>query len=90
VAGASYCNKTNSLLQDNVVADLLAVCMYATLQGLTALSMLKTTCEVKPNDWVLVHAAAGGTGQMLVQIASHLGAKVIGTTSTQEKANIAK
>lgn len=42
-------------------------------------------------DWVLVHAAAGGTGQLLTQICSHvLAAKVIGTTSTPEKAEVAK
>jgi NADPH2:quinone reductase len=41
-------------------------------------------------DWVLVHAAAGGTGQLLSQISSHLGARVIGTTSTPEKAEVAR
>lgn len=41
-------------------------------------------------DWVLVHAAAGGTGQLLTQICSHLGAQVIGTTSTPDKARVAK
>ncbi|WIA35499.1 hypothetical protein OEZ86_003928 [Tetradesmus obliquus] len=60
------------------------------LQGLTALSMVKTTCQVAAGDWVLVHAAAGGTGQLLCQLCSHIGAKVIGTTSTPEKAEVAK
>jgi NADPH:quinone reductase-like Zn-dependent oxidoreductase len=41
-------------------------------------------------DWVLVHAAAGGTGQLLTQICNHLGAQVIGTTSTPDKAQVAK
>jgi NADPH2:quinone reductase len=39
---------------------------------------------------VLVHAAAGGTGQLLCQISSHMGARVIGTTSTPEKAEVAR
>lgn len=51
-------------------------------------SLLSPLCLV--GDWVLVHAAAGGTGQMLVQICSHIGAKVIGTTSSAEKADLAK
>jgi len=41
-------------------------------------------------DWVLVHAAAGGTGQLLTQIVSNLGGRVIGTTSTPEKAEVAR
>lgn len=62
------------------------------LQGLTALSQatVDVADEIKPGDWVLVQAAAGGTAQMLTQICSHLGARVIGTTSTPEKANIAR
>ncbi len=46
--------------------------------------------QVKKGDTILVHAAAGGTGQLLVQIATSLGATVIGTVSTKEKAEIAK
>jgi NADPH2:quinone reductase len=41
-------------------------------------------------DWVLVHAAAGGTGQLLTQVCRQLGARIIGTTSTQAKAAVAK
>jgi NADPH:quinone reductase-like Zn-dependent oxidoreductase len=41
-------------------------------------------------DWVLVHAAAGGTGLLLTQIVKHLGGRVIGTTSTPEKAAAAQ
>jgi len=60
------------------------------LQGLTALSMVKITCEVQKGDWVLVHAAAGGTGQLLVRLCDHIGAHVIGTVSTPQKAEVAK
>ncbi|TPX68044.1 hypothetical protein SpCBS45565_g03311 [Spizellomyces sp. 'palustris'] len=56
------------------------------IQGLTALTLAQQAYEVKPGDHVLVHAAAGGTGQMLVQVCKHLGARVIGTTSSEEKA----
>ncbi|WFD28153.1 NADPH:quinone reductase [Malassezia nana] len=61
----------------------------ALIQGLTALTLTHAAYAVQPGDWVLVHAAAGGTGLMLVQIAKHLGARVIGTTSTKEKAEVA-
>jgi NADPH2:quinone reductase len=44
---------------------------------------------LKPGDTVLIHAAAGGMGQLLVQWAKHLGAHVIGTVSTEEKAQTA-
>ncbi|KAJ3415430.1 hypothetical protein HDV05_005024 [Chytridiales sp. JEL 0842] len=60
------------------------------LQGATAMSLLKYVYEVKRGDYVLVHAAAGGTGRLLVQLAKHFGAFVIGTTSTPEKAKTAK
>lgn len=57
---------------------------------MTALSLVRYTYQVKAGDWVLVHAAAGGTGQLITQLASQLGAHVIGTVSTQEKADLAK
>ncbi|KAI8874198.1 NAD(P)-binding protein [Ramicandelaber brevisporus] len=60
------------------------------LQGLTALGQLRNTHETKPGQTVLVTAAAGGTGQALVQIAKLLGATVIGTVSNEEKAAIAR
>lgn len=60
------------------------------LQGMTAHYLLHEYRKVQPNDTVLIHAAAGGMGLLLVQWAKHLGAKVIGTTSTAEKAKIAK
>lgn len=60
------------------------------LQGMTAHYLLHEFRKIKPNDIVLIHAAAGGMGLILVQWAKHLGAHVIGTVSTEEKANIAK
>ena len=60
------------------------------LQGMTAHYLLHEFRKIKANDVVLIHAAAGGMGLLLVQWAKHLGAKVFGTTSTEEKAKIAK
>lgn len=60
------------------------------LQGMTAHYLLHEFRKVKPNDIVLIHAAAGGMGLLLVQWAKHLGARVLGTASTEEKAKIAK
>lgn len=60
------------------------------LQGMTAHYLLHEFRKVKANDIVLIHAAAGGMGLLLVQWAKHLGARVLGTTSTEEKAKIAK
>lgn len=51
---------------------------------------MREAYEIKKGDWVLVHAAAGGVGLLLCQMASYLGAHVIGTTSTEEKAQLAK
>lgn len=59
------------------------------LQGMTAQYLLHDFYRVKKNDYVLVHAAAGGVGLLLVQWLKHLGATVIGTVSTSEKAKIA-
>ena len=60
------------------------------LKGLTAHYLLRRTYRVKQGDTVLVHAAAGGVGLILCQWARHLGARVIGITSTDEKARLAK
>lgn len=60
------------------------------LQGLTAHYLCFSTYPLKPNDWCLIHAAAGGAGQLTVQIAKIVGARVIGTVSTQEKARVAR
>lgn len=60
------------------------------LQGMTAHYLLHEFRKIKANDTVLIHAAAGGMGLLLVQWAKHLGARVLGTVSTEEKAKIAK
>jgi NADPH2:quinone reductase len=60
------------------------------LQGITAHYLIHEFRAVKPGDFVLVHAAAGGVGGLLVQWARHLGATVIGTTSSEEKARTAR
>ncbi len=56
------------------------------LKGLTAQYLLRRTYAVQPGDTILVHAAAGGTGQILCQWGKHLGATVIGTVSSDAKA----
>ena len=60
------------------------------LKGLTAEYLLHRTYRVKPGDTILVHAAAGGTGQILCQWGRALGATVIGTAGSAEKAELAK
>ena len=60
------------------------------LQGMTAHYLIHEFREPKAGDFVLVHAAAGGMGGLLVQWARHLGTTVIGTTSTEEKARTAR
>jgi NADPH2:quinone reductase len=60
------------------------------LKGLTAQYLLHRTYKVKAGDVILVHAAAGGTGLILCQWAKALGAHVIGTVGSPEKAKLAK
>src|SRR3954468_10336662 len=62
----------------------------AMLQGMTAHYLTHSTFALKPGDACLVHAAAGGAGGLIVQMAKMLGARVFGTTSTDEKARIAR
>ena len=60
------------------------------LQGMTAWYLLRRTYAVRPGDAILVHAAAGGVGLILCQWGKLLGAKVIGTVGSDEKAAMAK
>jgi len=60
------------------------------LQGMTAHYLTHSTYPLKAGETALVHAAGGGTGQLLVQIAKRRGARVIGTVSTDEKAALAR
>lgn len=60
------------------------------LKGMTAQYLLRRTYRVKAGETILVHAAAGGVGQILCQWAKHLGVKVIGTVGSEAKAALAK
>jgi len=60
------------------------------LQGMTAHYLAYTTFPLKRGDTALVHAAAGGVGLLLVQMAHNIGVRVIGTVSTEEKAKLAR
>ena len=62
----------------------------AMLQGMTAHYLTHGTYPIKSGDNVLIHAAAGGVGLLLVQMAKHLGARVIGTAGSEEKAQLAR
>jgi NADPH:quinone reductase len=62
----------------------------AMLQGMTAHYLAHSTYPLKPGDACLVHAAAGGVGLLLCQMAKRAGAQVIGTVSTEEKAKLAR
>jgi NADPH:quinone reductase-like Zn-dependent oxidoreductase len=75
------------LLPDHVDEETAAALM---LKGMTAEYLLHRTHRVKPGDTVLVHAAAGGVGLLLCQWARALGARVVGTVSTEAKAELAR
>jgi NADPH:quinone reductase len=75
------------LLPDFVSDESAAAVM---LKGMTAEYLLHRTHRVKPGDVVLVHAAAGGVGLLLCQWANKLGAHVIGTVSSEAKAELAR
>jgi NADPH2:quinone reductase len=62
----------------------------AMLQGMTAHYLTHDTYRLKKSETALVHAAAGGVGQLLAQMCHNVGARVIGTVSTEEKAKLAR
>jgi len=62
----------------------------AMLQGMTAHYLVHSTYPLKKGETALIHAAAGGVGLLLVQMAKNIGARVIGTAGTDEKAKLAK
>ncbi|WP_282606125.1 SRPBCC family protein [Pelagibius sp. Alg239-R121] len=74
-------------LPDNVSNEVAAACL---LKGITAEFLLHRVHRLKAGENVLVYAPAGGVGRMLCQWASHLGARVIGATSSPEKAEAAR
>lgn len=71
---------------DGVEVEVAAAAM---LQGLTAHYLATSTYPIQDGDWVVVHAAAGGVGQLLTQIVKLRGGHVLATTSTSEKAALA-
>jgi NADPH2:quinone reductase len=90
--GASYAEKVVApsrrlvKLPQGMDAETAAAAM---LQGMTAHYLSHSTYPLKPGDTCLVHAAAGGVGLLLTQMAKALGARVIATVSTEEKAKLA-
>ena len=72
---------------DSIELDIAAA---ALLQGMTAHYLLFDTYPVRSGDTIVVHAAAGGVGLLLTQIATRIGARVIATVSTEEKAALAR
>ena len=72
---------------DNISDELVAACL---LKGLTACYLLTRTYPLTANDTMLLHAAAGGTGLIMCQWARHIGATVIGTAGSAEKAELAR
>ncbi len=87
-AQASVVNETRAVrLPDAIAFDVAASAM---LKGATARYLLRKTFRVERGHVVLIHAAAGGVGQIAVQWAKHLGATVIATVGSEAKANIAR
>lgn len=74
-------------LPDDIGFDVAAAMM---LQGMTVEYLLRRTFAVKSGQTILVHAAAGGVGLIMCQWAKHLGATVIGTVGSDEKAELAR
>ena len=74
-------------LPDSIGFDRAAAMM---LQGMTARYLLRGCYDVKKGDTILIHAAAGGVGSIVCQWARHLGATVIGTVGSEQKAEIAR
>ena len=72
---------------ENLPSEVAAAAM---LQGITADYLVSDSYPVHPGDWVVVHAAAGGMGLLLTQLVTLRGGRVIGTTSTEEKAALAR
>ena len=89
----SYCEKRLARadrlvrIPEAISDDQAAVLM---LKGITAQVLLRQTYRVSPGDTILIHAAAGGLGSIMCQWASALGATVIGTVSSEEKAQVAR
>lgn len=89
-AYAQYCTAPSDFvayLPDNVDADVAAATL---LKGMTVHYLITSVYSVQPRDVLLVHAGAGGVGLLLTQWATSLGARVITTVSTPEKAALSR
>lgn len=94
-ADAQGCYATHAVVRAKVLVPVpdgvdLKIAAAIMLQGMTAHYLAHTTYPLKPGDSCLVHAAAGGVGLLLCQMASRAGAHVIATVSTEEKAALAR
>jgi len=87
---ADYCVVPASMLVKIPAGVSFETAAAAMLQGMTAHYLTHSTYTLKPGDTCLVHAAAGGAGGLVVQMAKMLGARVFGTVSTEGKARIAR
>ena len=87
---AEYAVVPSAVLAHVPAAIELSSAAAAMLQGMTAHYLTHSTYPLKSGDTCLVHAAAGGAGGLIVQMARSLGARVFGTVSTEEKAEIAR
>jgi NADPH:quinone reductase len=74
-------------IPEDVSSELAAA---ALLQGITAQYLSHDSYPIQRGDWVIAHAGAGGVGLLLIQMAKMLGANVIATTSTEDKAELAR
>jgi len=89
-AYAEYCTAPADFVAyvpDAVASDVIA---SALLKGMTAHYLIKSVYQVQPRDFILVHAGAGGVGLILTQWATSIGARVITTASTAEKAALSR
>ena len=96
----AYCNVLGSYAEYQAVPEARLIKMpqgltdeqgaAAMLQGMTAHYLVHSTYALKQGETALIHAAAGGVGLLLVQMAKMLGARVIGTAGTDEKAQLAR
>lgn len=87
---AEYCTAPADFVAyvpEAVPSDVIA---SALLKGMTAHYLIKSVYQVQPRDFILVHAGAGGVGLILTQWATSIGARVITTASTPEKASLSR
>jgi NADPH2:quinone reductase len=78
----------DAIVLPDSVSDWLAAAIM--VKGITAQLLVRRVHPVQPGEWMLVHAAAGGVGRLLCQWGRHLGATVIGTVGSEEKAEVAR